>query len=68
MANKFSVILSDLIVSHDMSQRELAKAIDTSNSTISRLMSGKAKYPDAEVLIKLADYFGVTTDYLLGRE
>ena len=24
-------------------------------------------YPDVPNLIKLADYFGVTTDYLLGR-
>ena len=24
-------------------------------------------YPDVPGLIKLADYFGVTTDYLLGR-
>ena len=24
-------------------------------------------YPDVAGLIKLADYFGVTTDYLLGR-
>ena len=29
--------------------------------------SGKT-LPGAEILLKLADYFGVSTDYLLGRE
>jgi transcriptional regulator with XRE-family HTH domain len=51
-----------------MSQRQLADELDLSNATISRLVSGKSRYPDVETLIKLADHFGVTTDYLLGRE
>ena len=28
---------------------------------------GERNYPDVEKLMQLADYFGVTTDYLLGR-
>lgn len=28
---------------------------------------GAVNYPDVAGLIKIADYFGVTTDYLLGR-
>lgn len=34
--------------------------------TISSWENGNSK-PDIDVAIKLADFFGVTTDYLLGR-
>lgn len=64
----FAVVLLDLMACHDMSQRQLADELDLSNATISRLINGKSRYPDVETLIKLADFFGVTTDYLLGRE
>ena len=36
-------------------------------STMQYYKSGKT-LPGAEILLKLADYFGVSTDYLLGRE
>lgn len=64
----FKDILSDLMTCHDLSQRELAAEIGTSNATISRLVTGKSEYPDTKTLISLADFFGVSTDYLLGRE
>lgn len=38
-----------------------------SSSCFTRWLSGNA-LPSPEMLIKLADYFGVTIDYLLGRE
>lgn len=65
---KFNDILYDLLTCHDISQRQVAEEIGVSNATISRLVSGSSRYPDVDVLLKLADYFGVTTDYLLGRE
>lgn len=42
----FAVCLLDLMTCHDMSQRQLADELDLSNATISRLISGKSRYPD----------------------
>ena len=59
--------LSDLLTSHDMSQRELARQIDTSNATISRIIKGDWNVT-ARVLIAIADQFCVSLDWLVGRE
>lgn len=50
-----------------LSYRRMAEEIGVSYSTISAYRAGVC-LPGAEVLLKLADYFGVSTDYLLGRE
>jgi len=50
-----------------LNQTELAKIIGISQSTLSYWERGDFE-PDNESLIKLADYFGVTIDYLLGRD
>jgi transcriptional regulator with XRE-family HTH domain len=50
-----------------LSQSELAQALGLSESSkgfISEIESGK-KVPKAELVLRLADHFGVTTDYLL---
>ncbi|QTD41945.1 helix-turn-helix domain-containing protein [Sporosarcina sp. Te-1] len=47
-------------------QIDFAKKIGVSNVVLSRYESGERK-PDYDVLQKIADFFGVTTDYLLGR-
>ena len=64
---ELSTRLSDLLASHDISQRQLALATGISASTICRII-GEQQDVTAYTLVKLADYFGVTTDYLLGRE
>lgn len=46
------------------SQRELAEKLKTDYRNISRWETGK-NIPDTNMVIKLADIFGVTTDYLL---
>lgn len=51
---------------HNLSVSELARQLDTSKSMISRYESAM-NLPIIEVLIKIADYFKVSTDYLLGR-
>ena len=43
-------------------QRDVADQLHIDRSTYSYYE------PPLDILIKLADYFGVTTDYLLGRE
>lgn len=64
---ELSARLSDLLASHDISQRELSRATGISASTICRII-GEQQDITAYTLVKIADYFGVTTDYLLGRE
>lgn len=49
-----------------ITQVQLGNAIGVSKMAISYFEKGK-KSPGRESLEKIADYFGVTTDYLLGR-
>ncbi len=50
-----------------MKQREMAELLDCTVQHYQRIEYGKINLPST-TLIFLADYFGVTTDYLLGRE
>jgi len=47
-------------------QKELAAYLNLSVGTISNYEQG-IHYPDLSTLCKIADFFGVTTDYLLDR-
>ena len=62
----FPNILKQLRKSRKLNQATLAEALGMSQATITSWENGK-RIPDIEMLVKLADYFGVTTDYLLGR-
>ena len=59
--------LSDLLTSHDMSQRELARQIGTSNATVSRIIHGDLNVT-LRVAVAIADHFCVSLDWLVGRE
>lgn len=48
-----------------LTQAELAHMIDASRNSIFLYEAGKRK-PDIVVFKKLADYFGVTCDYMIG--
>ena len=50
-----------------LTYKEIAQDLGISQSAMAYYKSGKT-LPGAETLIRLADYFGVSTDYLLGRE
>lgn len=50
----------------DMSQKELAEKLNISQRTLSHYETGKRDIP-TEMLIKVADYFDVSVDYLLER-
>ena len=63
---KFSEILVDLIQKRQINDLRVAKDLKLSSSRISDWRNGH-RFPTVENLIKLADYFGVSTDYLLGR-
>ena len=62
----FADILKQLRKSHKINQATLAENLGMSQSTITFWENGK-RTPDIEMLGRLADYFNVTTDYLLGR-
>lgn len=51
----------------NLSQAEVANAIGVSSVVFSRYETG-SRQPPIEVLIQLADLFGVSVDYLLGRQ
>ncbi len=49
-----------------MRQSDLAEAVGIDQRTISNYETGRTN-PDSDALIKLADFFGVSIDYLVGR-
>ena len=51
---------------NNKSQNELAKTLAIGQSTYSKYENGDIE-PSIAVLTKLADYYGVTMDYLVGR-
>ncbi|MDE7422605.1 MAG: helix-turn-helix domain-containing protein [Lachnospiraceae bacterium] len=51
---------------HDKKQQELADYLHIKQTTYSKYELGKINIP-IEILIKLADYYNVSVDYLLGR-
>lgn len=59
--------LRELRKEKGLTTTELGEIIGCSNPTITNYERGYRK-PDPETLLKLADYFGVSVDYLLGRD
>ena len=57
--------LNELRKSKQISQKELANILGTTNSSICDWECGRAQR-DLKTLINVAKYFEVTTDYLLG--
>ena len=51
---------------NDLTQAQVAKILDMSQTGYSKYETGENDIP-TRVLIKLADFYGTTTDYLLGR-
>lgn len=58
--------LKELRKHKGMTQLRLAIELDTNQNTISRYESGE-RQADYQTLIRIADYFGVSIDYLLER-
>lgn len=58
--------LKELRNKKGMSQRELANFLQLSPSAIAMYETGQRE-PDSETLKKIADFFNVSIDYLLGR-
>ena len=58
--------IRDLREDHDKKQIGLANYLEIKQSTYSDYESGKINIP-IDMLIKIADFYGVTLDYLVGR-
>ena len=56
-----------LRTTNNLTQKQLADLLNIERSTLSSYEIGR-RYPDAHILVKLADTFDVSVDYLLGRE
>lgn len=58
--------IRDLREDNDLNQTQIATILGMSQTGYSKYETGENDVPTA-VLIKLADYYHVSTDYLLGR-
>ena len=57
--------IRDLREDHDLTQRQLAEALHCSQQVYSNSELGQRDVP-TDILIKLARFYNVTTDYILG--
>lgn len=60
-------LLAVLRMKKGLTQAEVAAALGVSSVVFSRYETGK-RQPSIDTLIQMADIFGVTVDYLLGRQ
>jgi transcriptional regulator with XRE-family HTH domain len=61
----FAGQLRELRIERGLSQMQLSKAVDVSQSAIAKYELGRTE-PTASVIIKLMEYFGVTFEELTG--
>lgn len=57
--------IRELREDRDLRQIDVSDATNIDQKTLSNYETGRTN-PDSEAIIKLADFFGVTCDYLLG--
>lgn len=65
--NIFGERLKILRKENHLNQEEIAKILGCTQRKISYMEQGVTE-PDLQTLIKLADYFGVSIDFLCGRK
>ena len=63
--NGIGIRITELRKQAGMSQFQLAKVLDIATSTLGMYETGKRE-PSLKVLNRIASYFNVSTDYLLG--
>lgn len=63
----FEEIIKDLRLNRGLNQVELAKELFVTKQCVSNWENGNI-IPSVEMLIKIAKYFSVSTDYLLGLD
>jgi len=58
--------IRNLRIDNGYTQKQIAEFLNVKQNTYSQYEIGVLNYP-IDVLIKLADFYGVSVDYLLGR-
>ncbi len=64
--SKFPIRLKELREEKGLLSKDFAKIMSVEPATITNWEKGN-RFPKDDVLIKIADYFDCSTDYLLGR-
>ena len=64
---QFVQVFNDLMESYNLTNYRLAKVSGISEGMVGFWRRGE-RTPSAENLVRLADYFNVSGDYLLGRD
>lgn len=59
--------IKELRVAHSLTQVELAADLNVTKQCISNWENNNIQ-PSIDMLLKISDFYGVTTDYLLGRD
>jgi len=59
--------IANLRTKHKLTQEQFAKKIGVTRASLAKYETDKSS-PDFDTLKKIANYFGVTIDYLLGNE
>lgn len=63
----FSARIKELRENRGLSQQKLAELLNIPRSSITNYETGGMKVPRQKRLNEIADFFGVTVDYLIGR-
>ncbi|MDD3429144.1 MAG: XRE family transcriptional regulator [Oscillospiraceae bacterium] len=63
----FSTRLKELRKARGVSQVALAKELEVTQQAVGKWETGRST-PDPQTVTRLAEYFGTTTDYILGHE
>ncbi|MBP2643561.1 MAG: transcriptional regulator, family [Firmicutes bacterium] len=64
--SSFGEILKELRKEKNLTQEDFGKQFNVIKQTVSSWENGNSR-PDIDLAAQIADYFNVTTDYLLGR-
>ena len=64
--SKFAVNLGKLRREKDLSQRQVAAELGVSQALLSHY-ENDTREPKLDFVVKVCDFYGVTTDYILGR-
>ena len=65
--NIFGIRLRELRIQRKLSQKELSEELGVGRPTITQYETGSKK-PSLKMVIKIADYFDMSIDYLIGRK
>lgn len=64
---KFGDILKELLERHGMTQRDFSQILGITPAALGNYIHNKRE-PDFNILLKISDYFNVSTDFLLNHK